>query len=358
MLVRLDELANKLSGSVLGDGSLTVSNALPLQDATEGHLTLLDSVKNIPRFVRSGAAAAIVSHQDSQAVFEQSEKPVIAVADLHSAFIQAISSLRPSTIGSYQGIDPRAIIDSTATIEANVYIGPNVVIGPKCHVSSGCRIHASVHLMDGCRLGEDCEIFPNAVLYPGTILGARVMLHACVVLGAYGFGYKLRNGRHERSAQLGWVEIENDVEIGANTTIDRGTYGSTRIGEGTKLDNQIQIGHNVHIGRHNLMCAQVGVAGSTSTGDYVVLGGQAGISDHVHVGDHVIAAAQSGIARNVEAHESVMGTPALSSRKTTQMWINTQRLPEMKKQLRELVASVASLQAMLAPSSEKRSKAA
>ncbi len=358
MQVRLDDLANKLGGTVLGDGGQMVENALPLQDASEGHLTLLDSIKHIPRFLRSSATAAMVSKEDSQAIFEHSQRPIIAVTDLHAAFTQAIQFLRPSIADAYQGIDPRAIIDPSAKIVGDVYIGPNTTIGRQCSVAEGCRIHAGVHLMDGCHIGEDCEIFPGCVLYPGTILGKRITLHACVVIGAYGFGYKLRGGRHERTAQLGWVELENDVEVGANTTIDRGTYGPTRIGEGTKLDNQIQIGHNVHLGKHNLMCAQVGIAGSSSTGDYVVLGGQVGVRDHVHIGEHCLAAAQSGIARDLEANESVMGTPAIASRDSTQVWILSQRLPEMKKQLKELTASIDTIQSQLAATAEHRLKAA
>ena len=234
----------------------------------------------------------------------------------------------------------RRLSTPTAQIASDVYIGPHTTIGPGCRIARGCRIHASVHLLQDCTLGEDCEIFPSSVLYPGTIVGDRVLLHACTVLGAYGFGYRMRDGRHERTAQLGWVEVENDVEIGANTTVDRGTYGPTRIGEGTKLDNQVQIGHNVHVGRHNLMCAQVGVAGSSSTGDYVVLGGQVGVRDHIHVGDYARASAQAGLARDLANHETVLGTPALPSREATQIWIASQRLPEMRKQLRDLTAAL------------------
>lgn len=358
MQVSLEELANKVSGEFRGDGSQVVSNALPLQDASEGHLTLLDSVKHIPRFIASNAVAAIVPLQDIDTIFEQTGKPVIGVHDLHAAFIHAILSLRTISIPKQQGIDPRAIVDPSSTIGMDVYIGPNATIGPGCDIASGCRIHAGVHIMEQCRIDEDCEIFPGSVLYPGTILGQRVVLHACAVLGAYGFGYRLRNGQHERTAQLGWVEIENDVEIGSNTTVDRGTYGPTRIGEGTKLDNQIQIGHNAHIGQHNLMCAQVGIAGSTSTGDYVVLGGQVGVCDHIHVGDRVSAAAQTGIAQSVGADAKVMGTPALPSRLSTQVWIATQRLPEMKKELKSLAASIAALQATVAESKLPHSKAA
>ncbi len=358
MQVRLDDLAKRLDGKILGDGSLTVSNALPLQDANEGHLTLLDSLKHVQRFASSPAVAAIVPIQDCDAFYEQSQKPVIAVADLHAKFSEAIGCLRSTITQSFQGIDPRALVDPTASIGPDVYIGPNATVGPHCRVASGCRIHAGVHLMDDCSVAEDCEIFPGAVLYPGTILGRRVLLHAGAVIGGYGFGYRLRDGRHERTAQLGWVEIENDVEVGANTTIDRGTYGPTRIGEGTKLDNLIQIGHNVHLGRHNLMCAQVGVAGSSSTGDYVVLGGQAGVRDHVQLGDYVSVAAQTGITRNVESHESLMGTPALPSRESTQIWIASQRLPDMKKELKELKATVAMLQAAMADSTKMNAKAA
>ena len=358
MELRLNELSLKLGGTVFGDGKMVVSNALPLQDASNGHLTMLDSLKHIPRYVNCSASAAIVCRHEAEAIFEQSQKPVIAVDDLHTAFTEAIGCLRQTTKRTLKGIDPRACIDSSAMIEEDVYIGPNVTIGPDCRIASGCRIHASVHLMEGCDVGIGCEIFPGTVLYPGTILGQRVILHACVVLGAYGFGYRLREGRHERTAQLGWVEIENDVEVGANTTIDRGTYGPTRIGEGTKLDNQIQIGHNVHLGRHNLLCAQVGIAGSSSTGDYVVFGGQSGVRDHVHIGDRVMVAAQSGIVRDLGSNETVMGTPALPSRESTQIWLASQRLPEIKKELKELTAAVAALQALAKPSESLNSKAA
>jgi UDP-3-O-[3-hydroxymyristoyl] glucosamine N-acyltransferase len=358
MQARLEDIANRIGGTVIGDPSLMVANALPLQDALESDLTLLDSTQHIPRFLRSKSPAAIVRSSDGQAIFERSKKPVIAVSDLHAAFIQAIQFLRPSHREIFRGIHPLAIVDTTASIANDVYIGPNATIGRNCSIAKGARIHAGVHLMEGCHVGEDCEIFPGSVLYPGTVLGKRVILHACVVLGAYGFGYSLRDGRHERSAQLGWVELDDDVEVGANTTIDRGTYGPTRIGEGTKLDNQIQIGHNVHLGKHNLMCAQVGIAGSSSTGDYVVLGGQVGVRDHVHLGDRCSAAAQSGIARDLNSDETVMGTPAIASRDSTQVWILSQRLPEMKKQLKELAAAIAEIQSQLSPSAELRSKAA
>jgi UDP-3-O-[3-hydroxymyristoyl] glucosamine N-acyltransferase len=197
-------------------------------------------------------------------------------------------------------------------------------------------IHSGVHVMAGCVIGADCELYPGVILYPNTRVGDRCLIHAGTVLGAYGFGYRTANGKHERSAQVGWVEIGNDVELGACVTIDRGTYGATRIGEGTKVDNQVMIGHNCQIGRHNLLCAQVGIAGSSSTGDYVVLAGQVGVKDHVHLGDRVMVAAKSGVMHDIPAGEVWSGSPAFPSRKYMQRVAAVGRLPELRDELRRL----------------------
>ena len=162
---------------------------------------------------------------------------------------------------------------------------PFATIGDDVTIGAGSTIHSGVHIMAGSRIGEDVTIFPNAVLYENTVVGARCLIHAGAVLGAYGFGYEQVDGRHQLSAQLGNVELGADVEVGAGTTIDRGTYGPTVIGEGTKIDDQVMVAHNCRIGRHNMLCSQVGIAGSTTTGDYVVMAGQVGVRDHVNIGD-------------------------------------------------------------------------
>ncbi len=345
MSISIAEIAQRVGGTLFGAGEPPIENALPLQDASRGHITLLDDAKHVARFVESEAEAAIVPLEKAESIFQAAGKPIIGVSDIHQAFIEIIQTLRVTKQQNYFGIDNRAVVHATVTCGENVYIGAGATIGPTCHIGDNCRIHAGVHLMKGCRLGNDCEIFPGTVLYPDTILGDRVILHANVVIGAYGFGYRLKDGQHHRTAQLGWVEIENDVEIGAASTIDRGTYGPTRIGLGTKIDNQVQIGHNTHIGQHNLMCSQVGIAGSCSTGDYVVFGGQVGVRDHVHIADRVMVSAQSGIANNVKDGEILLGTPALPQREAAQIFFASKRLPELVKEVRELRAMIKKIEA-------------
>ena len=194
--------------------------------------------------------------------------------------------------------------------------------------------------MAGCRLAENVTVYPGAVLYEGTIVGPRCILHANCVLGAYGFGYDTVDGSHQLGAQLGYVELEADVELGASTTVDRGSYGATTIGAGTKVDNNVQIAHNCRIGRHNILCSQVGIAGSSSTGDYVVMAGQVGIPDHVHLGDQVTIGAKSGVMRDVPNGQTMLGIPATPERTQMQQLAALQRLPEMRKQLRALLRKV------------------
>ncbi len=188
-------------------------------------------------------------------------------------------------------------------------------------------------------------IHPNAVLYQGVQLGDRVEVHAGTVLGGDGFGYRLQNGRHVKVPQAGKVEVGDDVEIGANCTIDRGTFEATAIGEGTKIDNLVMIGHNNQIGRHNILCGQAGIAGSCKTGDYVVMGGQVGIKDHVQIGDRVAVGAQAGVHRNIPSGQNVLGSPAIPIKEQRLIFAMIARLPEMHRQLRELSAQVSLLMA-------------
>ena len=184
-------------------------------------------------------------------------------------------------------------------------------------------------------------LYPNVVLYDGTVLGDRVMVHANAVLGADGFGYRLQNGRHVKVPQLGHVEIGNDVEIGACTCVDRGTFQATRVGEGTKIDNLVQIGHNCRIGRHNLLVGLVGIAGSSSTGEYVVIAGQAGVADHVHIGDRTQIGARSGVAGDIPADQQVLGLPARPIRDQKRILVTLDKLPEMYRDLRRVKQKLA-----------------
>lgn len=211
-------------------------------------------------------------------------------------------------------------------------------------IGSGTVIHAGSVIMAGCKIGQHVIIFPNAVLYEDCVIGDRSIIHAGAVLGAYGFGYDSGNGRHVRGPQLGYVEIQQDVEIGAGTSIDRGTYGSTVIGEGTKIDNLVMIAHNCRIGKHNIICSQVGIAGSTSTGDYVVMAGQVGIRDHVHIGNRAVLGAMTKIMNDIPEGETYVGLPATPIREQKLKQVVLAKLPEMRKQMKVLRKTVEKLE--------------
>ena len=204
--------------------------------------------------------------------------------DVHVAFAKIVSYFRPPRMQVAIGVSPQAIVARTARLGKNVNVHPGVTIGDDCTIGDATTILPGAQILPGCTIGSGVLIGPGVMLYENTVVGDRSILHGGAVIGAHGFGYSQAGGKHVPSAQLGYVRIGSDVEIGAASTIDRGTYGATTIGDGTKIDNLVQIAHNCQIGKHNLICSQVGVAGSTTTGDYVVMGGQAGIRDHVHIG--------------------------------------------------------------------------
>ncbi len=337
----LKEVAAWVGGQVVGAKETHITGAAILRDAAPGELTLVDSADRLGEFEKSPAAAAIVPPGAS------SSKPVIQVADVHQAFATVVARLRPPSRSTYQGVSPQAWVDSTARLAPDVVVYPGAWIGAGVQIGPGSVIHSGVRILDGCRIGSQVVIFPNAVLYEDTVVGDRCLIHAGAVLGAYGFGYETRNGRHELSAQLGYVVLEDDVEIGANTTVDRGTYGPTVIGQGTKIDNLVMVAHNCRIGRHNLICSQVGIAGSVTTGDYVVMAGQVGVRDHVHIGPQAVLGAMAGIINNVPEKTTVIGIPATEQRDQKIKQAAFAKLPEMRKQLKALQRQVEQLQQRL-----------
>ncbi len=220
---------------------------------------------------------------------------------------------------------------------------PGASIGDDVEIGAGSVIHSGTRVLGGCKLGQRVTIFPNAVLYEDTVVGDRSVIHANAVLGAHGFGYKLIEGRHQPTAQFGNVQVGADVEIGAGSTVDRGAYGPTVIGDGTKIDNLVMVAHNCHVGKHNILCSQVGIAGSTNTGDYVTLAGQVGIRDHVKIGDHAVVGAKAGVSNDVAPGAHVLGSPAMPERDQKIQFAAMARLPEMRKQLKALERKIDSL---------------
>lgn len=340
----LADLADLVGGCLVGDGSLPITGAETIDLARQGEITLADHPNLAQPLGQSQASAAVIS-----ADIEHGDLPVILVEDVRKSFAQVVSHLCPQykqqSVGISQDarISPGAQLGEGVNIHAGATIEENVVVG------SGTTIHGGVHIMGGCVIGNGVTLFPNTVLYPQTRIGDESVLHAGAVIGGYGFGFQFQDGKHQLGSQLGYVVIGEQVEIGANTTIDRGTFGATSIGDGTKIDNQVQVGHNCQIGKHNLICSQVGIAGSVSTGDYVVIAGQVGFADHVHIGNHATIGAKSGIMNNVAADTTVVGYPATPVREQKLKQAAWSKLPEMRKQFRKMQQQITQIETQLSP---------
>jgi UDP-3-O-[3-hydroxymyristoyl] glucosamine N-acyltransferase len=330
--VTVRQLAEWVGGQVVGDGERTVEAARPLGQAGPDDLTYVEDDRRLANFLRSPAPAAVAA-----AGFAAPGKSLIVVSEPLMAFAALVQRLHGRPAESAQGVHPSACLHPSVrfgtgpSIEAFVSVGAGTVIGDRCRLAPGVRVGRD------CRIGDDVVLHPNAVLYDGTVLGDRVIVHANAVLGADGFGYRFQQGRHVKVPQLGSVEVGDDVEIGAATTIDRGTFGTTRVGTGTKIDNLVQVGHNCRIGLHNLLVSQVGIGGSSSTGDYVVLAGQVGVTDHVQIGDGSVVGAQAGVAGNLPAGQRFSGTPALPEGIWRRVVVALEKLPEMRRELRRVL---------------------
>ena len=331
MAITLGELAKVVGGALWGDADLELTGAATLGLARVGEITLADCPDRDRELAASPAAAVIASPD-----VECGGKPAIVVKDVHAAFAAVVRRFHPPRAVQQIGVSPLASVSSSAKLAQGVNVHRGATIGDDAEIGPGTTVHSGVHIMAGCVIGRAVTLFPNVVLYEDTRIGDRCIIHAGAVIGAYGFGYRQVDGRHQLSAQLGHVEIGCDVEIGAATTIDRGTYGATVIGEGTKIDNLVMIAHNCRLGRHNLICSQVGIAGSTTTGDYVVMAGQVGVRDHVHIGDRAVLCSQAGVPNDVGPGEEVLGSPAAPLRQAKLQMAAISKLPEMRRQFRAM----------------------
>lgn len=304
-MITVAEIAKLVGGTVIGDSSLEIRAAAPIRDAGPDYITIADD----PRFeskLRQCDVAVVIVRED----FPACDKTRVVVEDPHAAFSKVVKYLDPPVADSFSGISPQASIAESASIGSGCIIEPFVVIGEQVTIGDNVHIGSGTVIETACQIGDNTRIYPRCVLYNKTHVGSRCILHSGVVLGANGFGYNTVEGKHVLSAQLGNVILGDDVELGANTTVDRGTYNSTIIDDGTKIDNLVMIAHNCRIGKHNLICSQVGIAGSCRTGDYVVLAGQVGIGDHIDIGTGATLAAKSGVMNHVPAKSVYMGIPA------------------------------------------------
>ena len=338
MKVSLFSLARLVEGEISGDGETEISGAATIRDVETGQITFAQDEKFLAQVGETAAAAVVIAE-----TMESPSIPAIRVADVTASFAKIVEHFVPPREVTAPGVSPLAHVSPLAKLGTDVSIGPGATIGDDVEIGDQCHIHAGVQILPGTRLGSQVTLYPNVVLYENTQIGDRVLVHAGTCIGAYGFGYTHEAGRHQRGYQLGNVIIEDDVEIGANSTIDRGSYGATRIGEGTKIDNLVMIAHNCRIGKHNLICSQVGIAGSTTTGDYVVLAGQVGIRDHLNLGDRVMVGAQAGVMADIVSDSRCVGSPATGEREQLVIQAAIAKLPILRRQFRELRRQVEGL---------------
>ena len=331
MIVTVRQLAEWVRGELLGDGDQVISNARPLADAQSGDITFVEHEKNLSAWQASRASAAIVPLS-----IPVNGRPLIRVSDPLMAFVEIVQRLRGRITRAEPTVSSAAHVHPSARLGVGVSVGPLAVIGEGTEIGDNSIVHTGAVVGRFCKLGKNVTLHPHVVIYDDCILGHRVTVHANAVIGADGFGYRIQDGRHVKVPQLGWVELEDDVEVGACSTIDRGTFGPTRIGSGTKIDNLVMIGHNCQIGRHNILCSQVGIAGSSTTGDYVVMAGQVGVADHITIGDRVTIGAKSGVAGNVPSKSQVLGYPATPHKEQVRMLMTLEKLPEIRKDVQRI----------------------
>lgn len=324
------EIARLLGGEVQGDGSTVLTGFAPADRAHAGDLTFAENENYFVRAEQSAASAIIVDGP-----FASGRKVIIRVPNARIAFAKVLPVFFPQPAYA-PGVHSSAVVAAGAMVDPSAHIGPMCVVGEGARVGARCVLQGGNHLGRGVSLGEETNLFPNVVLYPGTEVGCRVRIHSGTVIGSDGFGYVLDEGVHRKVPQIGTVIIRDDVEIGANVTIDRGALGPTVIGKGTKIDNLVQIGHNVTIGEHCLVVSQVGIAGSTRLGNYVILAGQVGLAGHLKIGNRVSVAAQSGVMHNIPDGEKWMGSPAQIDRQAKRRIIALQQLPELVRRVAEL----------------------
>jgi UDP-3-O-[3-hydroxymyristoyl] glucosamine N-acyltransferase len=332
---RLSELAALVEGEVRGDGERRVRGIATLGSASAEDLSFLTNAKYVEAAARSRAGSLIVGRGG-----EVPGKDLVVCAEPYFALARLLEVFHPATPPP-PGIHAGAAVAADASVDATASVAAFAVVGARARIGAGVRIEPHATVGEDCEIGEGSVIHPHAVLYRGTIVGKRCTIHAGVVLGADGFGYATHRGRHHKVPQVGVVVLEDDVEIGANTTIDRAMLEETRVGAGTKVDNLVMVAHNVRIGRGSLLIAQSGVAGSTQLGDGVVLAGQAGVVGHVRLGNGARVAAKSAVFKDVADGVQVAGIPAQEASSWRRQQALLGRLDELRRRVAALEKAAA-----------------
>ena len=329
----LGEVAAQTGGWVAPEAAAQeISGLASLDDANPGDLAFFGNPKYLRSLRKSRATAAFVPH----GFVEEVPPNRIWVDDPGAAFATLLPAFVPPAITFRPGVHPTAVVSLEATVGEGVFIGPYVVVEPGASIGARSVIAAHSYIGHGVLIGEDCRIYPQVTIRERCTLANRVTLHSGVVVGADGFGYEFREGGHQKIPQTGIVQIEDDVEIGANSTIDRARFGRTWIRQGTKIDNLVQIAHNVTIGEHSILCAQVGISGSTRVGSFVTMAGKAGINGHIEIGDGAIITAMAGVTKNVPPKEVLIGLPARPMKDFKTSFALLKKIPKLFERVKKL----------------------
>lgn len=340
----LEQVAGWTGGRLVGDGAVEILRPAPLETATPEELGLLADRKYLAAARGSKAGAFLVSEELSEAFDDP--RPRVVVPDARVALLPILRRLDPTPVPE-PGVHPTAVLGKGVQLGEGVSVGPYAVLEAGVVIGEGTRVGAHCVVGAGAVLGPRCYLFPHVVVYPNTVLGAEVRVQSGACLGSDGFGYVVQEGRYLRVPQVGGCVLEDGVEIGANTCLDRGSIGDTVVGQGSKLDNLVHLAHNVRLGENGALAAMVGIAGSTTIGPWAQFGGQAGAIGHLTLGKGVRATAQAGIIGDLEDGAEVTGFPARDRKEQMRVWAGGAKLPDALKRLRALEAEVEALRARL-----------
>ncbi|WP_315404511.1 UDP-3-O-(3-hydroxymyristoyl)glucosamine N-acyltransferase [Hoylesella saccharolytica] len=340
------QIAQVINGEIIGNENVTVNSFSKIEEGKPGSISFLANPKYTHYIYNTKASIVLI---DKNAILEKPVETTLIKVDNAYECIAKLLQMYEATKPKKTGIDPLAFVSTNAKIGKNCYIGAFAYVGDNVSIGDNTQIYPHTTICENTTIGESCTLYPNVTVYHGSLIGDRVILHAGSVIGSDGFGFAPSTNGYDKIPQIGVVTIENDVEIGANTCIDRSTMGSTYIRKGVKLDNLVQIAHNTDIGEHTVMSAQVGVAGSTKVGQWCMFGGQVGLAGHIVIGNKVFLGAQSGVPGNIKDNQQLIGTPPMKQRPYFKSQAVFRRLPELYKQINDLQKQVEELQKQIKP---------
>ena len=340
------QIAQVINGEIIGNENVTVNSFSKIEEGKPGSISFLANPKYTHYIYNTKASIVLI---DKNAILEKPVETTLIKVDNAYECIAKLLQMYEATKPKKTGIDPLAFVSTNAKIGKNCYIGAFAYVGDNVSIGDNTQIYPHTTICENTTIGESCTLYPNVTVYHGSLIGDRVILHAGSVIGSDGFGFAPSTNGYDKIPQIGVVTIENDVEIGANTCIDRSTMGSTYIRKGVKLDNLVQIAHNTDIGEHTVMSAQVGVAGSTKVGQWCMFGGQVGLAGHIVIGNKVFLGAQSGVPGNIKDGQQLIGTPPMKQRPYFKSQAVFRRLPELYKQINDLQKQVEELQKQIKP---------